>query len=75
MENTVRMVVVQESFTFPDQHKDVFAFDEVLRADFTNGCEITLHLSVYDANPTFVVGKASKSGLPHKTPTPGTNRS
>ena len=54
MEDTVRMVVVQESFPFPDTDATVFSFHGVLLADFTNGCEISLHVSVYDANPTFV---------------------
>ena len=54
MDDTVHMIVIQESFDFPDQHKDVFAFHPVLKADFQNDSESTLHVSVYDANPTFV---------------------
>ena len=82
MEDTVRMIVVEESFAFPEAPvgapvgapgapdtdatglpsgtlvgapgATVFSFHGVLRADFTNGCEISLHLSVYDANPSFV---------------------
>ena len=52
--DTMKFIVIQESFAFPDIHKDVFGFYPVLQADFTNRCEISLHTSVYDANPTFV---------------------
>ena len=53
MDKEVLMVVVNESFAFPDMNAGVFAYHGKIRADFTNGREISLLVSVYDANPLF----------------------